>query len=159
MNRLANTERGLSPFSMRQLYQACVTSIADYGSIVWWKGQTQFKNQLQALQNLALRKILGVFKTTPIIPMEVEAALLPPDIRLNASIRQYAFRVLKLSPNHPINKEIAQWGYNSFRPIQLQRIKNSISGCFDNNPIEKILPFNFPPWKRDIPFSVEISKL
>jgi hypothetical protein len=23
MNRLANTERGLSPFSMRQLYQAC----------------------------------------------------------------------------------------------------------------------------------------
>jgi hypothetical protein len=100
MNRLANTERGLSPFSMRQLYQACVTSIADYGSIVWWKGQTQFKNQLQALQNLALRKILGVFKTTPIIPMEVEAALLPPDIRLNASIRQYAFRVLKLSPNH-----------------------------------------------------------
>jgi hypothetical protein len=49
MNRLANTERGLSPFSMRQLYQACVTSIADYGSIVWWKGQTQFKNQLQAL--------------------------------------------------------------------------------------------------------------
>jgi nicotinic acid phosphoribosyltransferase len=44
MNRLANTERGLSPFSMRQLYQACVTSIADYGSIDWWKGQTQFKN-------------------------------------------------------------------------------------------------------------------
>lgn len=30
--RLANTERGLSPFAMRQLYIACVTSVADYGS-------------------------------------------------------------------------------------------------------------------------------
>ena len=49
MCRLANTERGLTPFALRQLYLACVTSIADYGSLVWWKGQAQFKRPLQAL--------------------------------------------------------------------------------------------------------------
>ncbi len=35
MARLANSERGLTPSAMRQLYLACVTSIADYGSIIW----------------------------------------------------------------------------------------------------------------------------
>ena len=31
ITRLANSERGLTPSAMRQLYLACVTSIADYG--------------------------------------------------------------------------------------------------------------------------------
>jgi hypothetical protein len=56
--RLANTERGLSPIAIRQLYLACVTSIADYGSIIWWKGQAGFLKPLQTLQNQALRRIL-----------------------------------------------------------------------------------------------------
>ena len=54
--------------------------------MIWWKGQAYAKKPLQALQNLALRKILGVFKTAPIIPMEVEAALQPPSVRLNTSV-------------------------------------------------------------------------
>jgi hypothetical protein len=106
MARLANCNKGLSPLAVRQIYMACITSIADYGSIIWWRGQNQFKKPLQLLQNLALRKILGVFKTAPIIPIEVEAALPPPYIRLNNSLRRYAFRALKLAPNHPIPAEI-----------------------------------------------------
>jgi Reverse transcriptase (RNA-dependent DNA polymerase) len=46
MARLANLERGLSPFAMRQLYVAYITSIADYGSPIWWRGQAQFKKSL-----------------------------------------------------------------------------------------------------------------
>jgi hypothetical protein len=34
MSRLANTEKGLSPFVIRQLYLACVTSVANYGSAI-----------------------------------------------------------------------------------------------------------------------------
>ena len=37
MNRLANISQGLSPTAIRQLYIACVTSVADYGSILWYK--------------------------------------------------------------------------------------------------------------------------
>ena len=54
MTRLANTGKGLTPFALRQLYIACITSVADYGSPIWWKGQAQFKRPLQALQNLGL---------------------------------------------------------------------------------------------------------
>ncbi len=35
LNRLANTEKGLSPSALRQLYLACVNSVADYGSQIW----------------------------------------------------------------------------------------------------------------------------
>jgi hypothetical protein len=39
LNRLTNTEKGLSPFALRQLYLAYITSVADYGSPIWWRGQ------------------------------------------------------------------------------------------------------------------------
>jgi ribonuclease HI len=136
MARLANLERGLSPFAMRQLYVACITSIADYGSPIWWRGQAQFKKSLQALQNLGLRKILGVFKTAPIIPMEVEAALQPPEVRLNTSLRKFAIRAMKLAPWHLINQELA-----------------------DSADLEPLQHFKYPPWNRTMPYTVDISPL
>jgi len=36
IKRLSNTERGLSFQAIRQLYIACITSIADYGVPIWW---------------------------------------------------------------------------------------------------------------------------
>ncbi|KAJ8063237.1 hypothetical protein OCU04_008470 [Sclerotinia nivalis] len=172
MARLANTEKGLSPKALRQLYIACVTSIADYGSIIWWKDQASFKKTLQLLQNLALRKILGVFKTSPIKPMEVEAALCPPEIRLNAGIRQYAFRLLKISSSHPVNtimdklaterealNTIATPQRKLSKLTQLEKIMNSIEEDFDPLTLEKIDHFHFPPWKRNTPYKVNISKL
>jgi len=35
LNRLTTVTRGLSPFAIRQLYLACVTSVTDYGSELW----------------------------------------------------------------------------------------------------------------------------
>ncbi|RDL32487.1 uncharacterized protein BP5553_08943 [Venustampulla echinocandica] len=190
--RLANTERGLSPAAIRQLYIACVTSIADYGSIIWWRGQAGFKKRLQELQNLALRKILGVFKTAPIVPMEVEASLPPPEIRLNSSIRQYALRLTRLSKSHPVNIEASKnteraradlanasiarrylarpdsdsdsasdSELNYTEPtlaIQLDRIIGSISYIVSDS-YERTQHFQFPPWARKTPYSVEISQL
>ena len=118
MCRLANKERGLSPFAMRQLYMACVVSIADFVSPIYWKGQGAAQNRLQSLQNLALQKILGTFRTTPIRPAGVEAALPPANIRLNANMRRYAFRARKLPPAHPIRQAI-------------QRIWSPPTDCFD----------------------------
>ena len=103
MARLTNIERGLSHIAMRQMYLACVTSISDYASPVWWRGQHTFTDRLQGLQNMALRKILGCFKTSPVRPMEVEACLCPPEVRLNYSRRKYAMRTVTLAPNHPLS--------------------------------------------------------
>lgn len=82
LSRLANVERGLSPAAIRQLYNACVISSADYACELYGKNTGVFLRQAIKLQNLALRKILGVFKTAPIIPLEVEAAIPPVPLRL-----------------------------------------------------------------------------
>ena len=34
-----NTERGLSQSALRQLYQPCITTVADFGAEVWWNQQ------------------------------------------------------------------------------------------------------------------------
>ena len=56
---------------------------------------------------LSNKKILGVFRTAPIRPMKIEAALVPPRIWLNTNIQNYAIRALKLAPTHLINLELA----------------------------------------------------
>ncbi|KAF7564345.1 uncharacterized protein PtrM4_152490 [Pyrenophora tritici-repentis] len=56
-NRLSFKEhiatRRLSPKAVRQLYLACVTSVADYGSQIYWKNQSYATSLLQSLHNLA----------------------------------------------------------------------------------------------------------
>ena len=179
VNRLANISRGLSPFALRQLYLACVTSVADYGSILWW----DYKNKslikpLQAIQNLATRRILGVFKTAPIIPLELESALVPPDIRLSNSLHKYALRILKLSQNHVIRQEFIKLQANididsnssseeditiltktkSKKKTQIETIYRSISSLVDLNSLEIIKPLYFPPCNKEVPYDIIISK-
>ncbi|EOA84456.1 uncharacterized protein SETTUDRAFT_111887, partial [Exserohilum turcica Et28A] len=75
IGRLANIETGLSPYAIRQLYLACVTSVADYGAPVYWHSQSYATKLLQPLHNLACRKVLGVFRTAPSIPATLKATL------------------------------------------------------------------------------------
>jgi hypothetical protein len=50
--------------------------------------------------------MLGAFKTTPIYLLDVEASIIPADIRLNHLQRNYACRTLYLNKNHPIRLRI-----------------------------------------------------
>src|SRR5204862_7981635 len=81
IERLSNTERGLSFQAMRQLYIACISSIADYGVPVWWNNQKNMLEKFQKLQNIALRKMLGAFQTSSINAIELEASISSSKIR------------------------------------------------------------------------------
>ena len=65
LSRLGNTERGMSQSALTQLYQSCITTVADFGAEVWWNQQKVQLLPFQGLQNMAMRKIAGAFKTTP----------------------------------------------------------------------------------------------
>lgn len=106
MSRLANINAGLSPQTIRQNYLACVNSVSDYGSLIWRTNQVSFTSDLQKPQNLATRKILRVFKTAPVMVMEIEAGLLPPKIRLNDSIRRYSLRIKSFPQNYPVRSHL-----------------------------------------------------
>ena len=113
--RLSNTEKGLSIGHMRQLYQACVVPVADFGSEIWWrsKGQDSLCRKLQLLQNTATRRILGAFRTTPTTLLDLEAALPPAQIRLTYAQRRYALRLLRLPPSHPVVRRCPEYFHPS----------------------------------------------
>jgi ribonuclease HI len=102
LSRLGNTERGLSQSALRQLYQSCITTVADFGAEVWWNQQKVQTLPFQRLQNQAMRKIAGAFKTTPVAALEAELGLPPADLRLDRAQRGYATRLLTLPEQHPI---------------------------------------------------------
>src|SRR5436189_5714380 len=105
--KLLNTERGLSFQAMRQLYIACIVSIADFVVPIWWNNQKFLLDKFQKLQNLALRKILGAFKTSPIITMELAAAIPPSKVRFQKICMNYSLRIMQLFKNHPIRTRIS----------------------------------------------------
>src|SRR6266704_5568056 len=67
IKRLGNTQRGLSLQALRQLYIACITTIADYRIQCWCKSKSKdhLLTRYQSLQNEALKLILGAFKGSP----------------------------------------------------------------------------------------------
>ena len=46
--KLLNIERGLFFQAMRQLYIACIVSIADFGVLIWWNNQKFLLNKYYA---------------------------------------------------------------------------------------------------------------
>ena len=79
-SRLKTSEWGLSSHHLRQLYTSCVLPILDFGAEAWWRGQKGYLDKMQRLQNTAGRRILGGFRTSPAITIELEVSLPPPAI-------------------------------------------------------------------------------
>jgi hypothetical protein len=116
-----------------------------------------------------LRKVLGAFKTLPIVAMEVEASILPVEIRFEKICQNYAYRALLLGQNHPIRKRIPESFPSSINeeieinwnryldwnqtdqlniktyPTQLYRILNSIASAIPSLNIEKMGPKKWAP--------------
>jgi len=107
IERLSNTERGLSFQAMRQLYIACISSVADYGVPVWWNNQKNMLEKFQKLQNIALRKMLDAFKTSSINIMKLEASIPSPKIRFERICKNYAWRTLQMHENYPIRLRVS----------------------------------------------------
>ena len=102
IRRLSNTTKGLSFQATRQLYIACVEAVGAYGVPLWWNHNFARIKAFEKLQNGALKAVLGQFRTAPIGPMEIEAAIPPIRVQFDRITKFYGVRVLKLQPNHPI---------------------------------------------------------
>ena len=122
------------------------------------------------MQNLATKKILGVFKTAPIILLELEAALPPLNIRLNHTSRRYILRALKLSKKHPIRLEVEkvitgveeEYDLIGNLPKSNTTILSLVFLIFhiiNLNTLEVIRHFYFPLWKKEVLYTINISKL
>lgn len=162
LNRLTTVSLGLGPHAMRQLYMACITSITDYGSQLWYKpeGVDSLLKPIQDIQNMALRKILGCFKTSPTRAVEIEAAIPPVKARLSGTVRKYALRASKLPKSHPISQELEKTlqatTFETRKTTQMERILNSVELT---GRLEPITHHYFAPWAMSLPFHHRISQL
>ncbi len=111
--RLSNTERDLSFQAMRQLYIACITSVADYGVPIWWNNQKFLLEKYQKLQNSALRKILEAFKISFYMTMQLKAAIISSRARFNRLCKNYALRIMQILKNHSIRLRVSA-SYSSY---------------------------------------------
>src|SRR5437762_6988416 len=107
IERLSNTKRQLFFQAMRQLYIACISSVADYEVSVWWNNQKHLLKKFQKLQNQTLRKILEVFKTSSVSAIEIEVSLSSCKVRFNKICRNYAARILQMHEKHSIKLRVS----------------------------------------------------
>jgi ribonuclease HI len=151
ISRLQNTEWRLLSMTSRQLYMTCTNAISDYDSKIWWKNQKQFRNKLQKLHNIALKKIFEAFRISSIVVMRIEANLKSINIRLDQKNQKLELKMFKMRKNHSIrekisdcslknwnetlneqSREFSEWNQNKLHVTQLIKIMNSISKFITN---------------------------
>jgi reverse transcriptase-like protein len=158
IQRLAYRTKGLSFKALRLLYLSVICPIADYGSQLWYslsKSNPQVK-RLQQIQNQALYQICGAFRGTPYRALEIEAAILPPDLRLYKAFRLYAVRSLRFNSYHPIKIATREGS----RVDQTQLLDLMDSQPFLHKANIEALDYTWnPPWSSGIQAEIRIQQI
>ena len=121
MSRLVASTWGPSIQRSKLLYTAMVRPVGTYGISVWAQEKGNIvKSRLDKMgkiQNLALRKILGAYKRTPVALLETEAGVLPISLYAQRIALNHALK----TKSSPVGNEIKQvvkriWNRRSHRP-------------------------------------------
>jgi hypothetical protein len=102
---LGNLFCGLSPQQKCILYRSCVVPIATYGFKLWYYSGARCKGQvakLAKMQHRAALWITGAFSTSPVGRVGVLAGLIPINLHLQKLMAQSLYRIMTLSPTHPL---------------------------------------------------------
>ena len=107
------------------------------------------------VQNLCLRMICAVFKTSPIYALEIEAAIPPIAKVLDKVDRDTAARLHKLGPRSPVLQRLpALWSNHREEgegaPVEHDQVITFSTlrqlALLTSRRNERILPFHLAPW-------------
>lgn len=153
---LGNTIQGVETKVIRRAVHACTLPILTYAAPAWWPGRTRLNTHgktiwnsvegqlkhLDKVQNIALRTILPVWRTTPIQIMQREAATAPIEHTLDHLCELASLRLHKLEPRHPLRLRTKK-AHTSSKPIRLERMAKICPAATQNsNPL-----LEPEPWK------------
>ena len=99
---LGNSIRGLDFANWRKVFHAIIIPILTYGAPLWYSRSSPQKtlmNTLQVGQNDAIRKMSGVFRTTPISPLHSILNILPVPYLLKQLSSSFSKRLTRLPPS------------------------------------------------------------
>jgi endonuclease/exonuclease/phosphatase (EEP) superfamily protein YafD len=163
LGSIGRTTWGVPYEHLRLLYQSTVTTRMDYGAIIWHRPQsnnsaaastTQAK-KFATVQRIATKAILGCYRTTPTVAMDLESDIPPPWIRLRTKALTATTRIRSLAKRHPIHQWIDRAHQRvTASNIQIHHISNleSIMSQFPStqSEVQEIKPFKGkPPWLPD----------
>ena len=77
--------------------------------------------------------------------MEIEAAILPPQLRAEKLCKQYALRIQSFSSSHPIRRALL-WQKQNNKGLQTQLQKIACSAEYSN--VEEISTLLAKPWSK-----------
>ena len=97
---LSHTSWGADRTTLLHLYRSLIRSKLDYGSIVYGSARKSYLQMLDTVHNQVLRLALGVFRTSPISSLNVEADEPSLWLRREKLSLQYAIR-LAANPSNP----------------------------------------------------------
>ncbi len=97
---ISNSVRGFNFLNWHKVYNVLVIPVLTYGASVWYTGVRQkgLVQCLQVAQNNSIRKITGVFCTTPIEPLHNMMGIPPISYMLPKLIHAYTLRLQGLPP-------------------------------------------------------------
>jgi hypothetical protein len=101
---LSRSNGGLSINLMRRVVVAAVTSVALYGSEIWWRDQQDRLKKLQLLLNSQVRAITGLLRPTPLDFLQQESCLPFAKDLLDHRQTRYAVRALSADRDHPTHQ-------------------------------------------------------
>ena len=105
-----------------QLYRSLIRSKLDYGSIVYGSARKSYLMELDTVHHQGLRLALGVFRTSPVENLYVEAKESSLYLRREKLALQYAIR-LAANPSNP-----------TFKVIFPPHISEHIRQFYENKP-------------------------
>src|SRR5690349_4209174 len=111
-----------------------------YNSLRCIPGFSSFPGKFQKLQNNAIRKILEAFKTSPIMTMELKAAISPLKVKFNKICQNYALKILQMPENHSIRLRVSSSfpPYSSGTELDWEKFKDWNEKNQNNSEIAKI---------------------
>jgi hypothetical protein len=104
VSSLSRSNGGLSVNLMRRVVTAAVTSVATYGSEIWWRGQKDRLHKVQRLLNSQARAITGLLRSTPRTFLQTASGLLNAQDLLDHRQTKFAMRALNANGDHPTHQ-------------------------------------------------------
>jgi ribonuclease HI len=113
MSVLAANRWGADLVSLRRLYISLIRPKLDYACFLYSTAAPSHLIKLDRIQFAALRIMLGVLKCTPTYKLEIEANIMPLELRRNLLLTRYTCRIFTIK-NHPLRHQVLTYSPTLF---------------------------------------------
>ena len=168
LQMLCNTIRGMDQTHMRMMYNTCVLPVLTYGCPIWYnkhKPQKHLLNELKKVQNVALRRILGAFRTTQTSALNVLTHVPPIELTIRKLLEGYTLQLFRLAARNPVSLHLPNSYQEKYKkpkkhntiPFRSPLDPSKISKKSKLTQLQYIASHHKPNTERTNPFSVHAA--